>query len=155
MRAKVVSLYKVYRFDNLPSTFFTKCLPLPADPQDLNETLRYYFPIKEPKALRQFLLYWSELKRYYGLKEKLLAAYFQLSPEKLYLTNSKHLSRTRPFHQAHFSVDSVKEDSINTAIDHLRKLYNFKYLPNDFIKLKPRLPKEPAKIKTSNNSPTP
>ncbi|RIB19035.1 hypothetical protein C2G38_2308536 [Gigaspora rosea] len=148
-QATVIALHKLYRFNQLPETYFIKRPKLPAGPQALNETLKYYFSIKKSKALKKLSLYRSELKKYYELDRKLPAAYYQLPPEKPRLPPLPNTYQKLDRSVRHlFSIDLAKKNSIKTATDHLHKLYNFKYLPNNFIKPKPRLSNESGKIKT-------
>ncbi|CAG8806980.1 6894_t:CDS:1 [Gigaspora margarita] len=81
-RAVVAALRKIYFFPQLLSLYFyDNKSPLPADPEDLVETIRNLFSITEYDSLSYLSEYRTKLKEFYHF-DQILLLYFNLPPQE-------------------------------------------------------------------------
>jgi hypothetical protein len=145
-RSIVSALHKIFKFITLPDTFFEKLDPLPMEPEELHPTIRDLFPITDRKALQNLAYYKKKLRDFYEVttipknffdlpkpKQPLPSTYQELNHA---VRNIFPLDRNNP------------EMPILKAVTILKEYYTFRYLPNDFLKPRPKLPTDPHKIKT-------
>jgi len=149
-RQIVNALHLIFTFHQLPETYFENTrIPLPSDPEDLTPEITNHFPITNYTDLKSLPEYCRELRNHYTFKE-LPPSYFAL-PEvavkpQLPLTPQELDKEIRHL----FPFTARDELDFRRHIDILKEYYRFKRLPNDYIRQKKRLPKEPSELKLKN-----
>src|SRR5260363_483239 len=81
-RGVVNALRKVFKFSELPDTYFAKLLLLPSYYNELIPSLQQYFPITHRGALPHIGEFKKMLTDYYKVDGKILPVYFDLPPKK-------------------------------------------------------------------------
>lgn len=146
-RGVVNALRKIYKFKELPDTYFTKLPPLPNHYKDLRADVRKYFPIRHRSALPHVGSYKKMLADYYEIEDRIPSVYFDLPPEKQPLpTTYQELNhRVRSFFPYNPATTTTPLADIITE---MREFYKFKLLPNDYFSIKLSLPSDTSKIRT-------
>src|SRR5260364_454697 len=81
-RGVVNALRKVFKFSELPDTYFTKLPPLSSHYNELIPSLQQYFPITHWGALPHIEEFKKMLADYYEVDGKIPPVYFDLPPKK-------------------------------------------------------------------------
>jgi hypothetical protein len=145
-RAILTSLRKVYKFEQLPETYFEySIIPLPYDIEELHPSVRNLFPITDWDTLKCLGEYRQKLKVYYSF-ERIHAEFFHLPAEKEKLPTTIHALNSAVRHL--FPCDPKDSTELCNLVKQLREHYSFKRIPNDFFVQKPNLPADPYRVKT-------
>ncbi|RIB23566.1 hypothetical protein C2G38_2032637 [Gigaspora rosea] len=149
LRAILAALRKVYTLAQLSDKYFTKLELLPENSWKVCEEVKGLFSIIERKDLRKVYGYIQQQAEFYKQKEDLPESYFRLlEKKKPLLLMPQELDRK---YKEMFPIDLARfNKSIKEISDILRKTYFFKFIPNDFLIQKPRLPRDVKKIITQS-----
>ncbi|RIB23068.1 hypothetical protein C2G38_2172332 [Gigaspora rosea] len=149
----VRAMRQVFTFTQLPEEYFAnQLIPLPEKPEELEDEWRNLFPISNPKELRNIREHLTELRTRYTFKW-LLDSYFDLPERKPPLPSTPQMLNTEIAYAFPFTPKD-RSDFIR-HLDLLREYYEFKKIPNDYIKHKEHLPQHPSDIKLRKKKETP
>ena len=139
-----IILRKIYAFERLPESYISdKRERLPDYPEDLRAEVRKLFPLTKREELRDLRRRKEELSKYYHMRA-LPDDYFELLAKKLELPDA--VQDLTPRLREMFPFCPRDDEDFKAHIEELRKVYAFKYLPNDYIIRKKRLPAKPEEL---------
>src|SRR6185295_16129384 len=145
-KAIVAGLHRLYNFDQLPEKYFVTLDPVPKSIHELHPEVKDLFPITQRNQLNNLAYYKKKLQDYYTC-DSIPSSYFDLPPPKKPLPLAYQDLSSK--YRLYFPIDLQDPDTdLTQIIQLLREEFTFRNLPNDYIKVKPSLPKNTNKIRT-------
>src|SRR6185437_11654938 len=140
----VCALRAIYKFEKLPENYIDdKREMLLKDPSKLKKECGKFFPVMDRSKLKLVNKRKQELRKYYFFT-KLPESYFILLPKKQELLLA--YQELTPSLRKMFTFCSRDGEDFKEHVKELRKVYAFKYLPNNYLINKRRLPVNPQDL---------
>lgn len=146
LTGEVVSgLRGIYKFDRLPESYIKDSrIPIPSYPSELREEFKNFFPVTDRADLKKVKDWKQDLRKFY-IFSQLPESFFDLPPKKLELPLT--YQELTPSLRRMFPFCPKDSEDFKEHVNKLRKVYAFKYLPNDYVINKKRLPENPRDLK--------